>query len=69
MADVVNLRLARKRRRRADKQAAADESRIRSGRSREERARLDLERQFSARRLDGHRRSPVGSADPDPGSE
>lgn len=56
MADIVNLRLARKRRDRATKDEAAAENRARHGRTKAEkqldRATADKERSF----VDGHRR-------------
>jgi hypothetical protein len=56
MGDVINLRLHRKRKDRAEKEAAAAANRTKFGRTKAEkeasRAVVDLE----TRRLDGHRR-------------
>ena len=58
MAEIINLRQARKQRQRAEKEALARENRIRFGRTRAERQRVteDLLRQEHA--LDGKRREP-----------
>lgn len=56
MAEIVNLRLARKRKARALKEQVADENRVRQGRARAER---DLDRARIAKDaalLDAHRR-------------
>ena len=56
MAEIVNLRQARKRRARADKEARADENRRLHGRTREEK---ELERdqvERARKHLDRHRR-------------
>lgn len=56
MADIVNLRMARKRKARAEKEAAAAEARAVHGRSKAEKA-LDAAREDKARRgVDAHRR-------------
>ena len=58
MADIVNLRQARKRKARAEKEAQAQANRATFGRTEDERrlgeARTDLE----TRRLEGHRLHP-----------
>jgi hypothetical protein len=59
MAEIVNLRTARKRRDRAEKERRADENRILHGRTRAERDALAIERDRERTALDGHRRSPV----------
>ncbi len=56
-AEIVNLRQARKRKKRADKEATAQENRVEFGRSKAEReatrkAREDLLRQVDAHKLD-----------------
>lgn len=58
MGEVVNLRLARKRKARADKAQAADENRARFGRASAERERRQAVDDLDRRRHDGHRRSP-----------
>ncbi len=58
MAEIINLRQARKRKQRA---AAADQAaanRIAYGRSGEERRQSEAERQRQERRLDGVKREP-----------
>ncbi|MDN2566160.1 DUF4169 family protein [Aquibium sp. A9E412] len=56
MAEIVNLRQARKRRARDDKARKAAENRAAHGRSRAERERLAAETERQARHLAGHRR-------------
>jgi len=56
MAEVVNLRLARKRKRRADAQAAAAGNRAAHGRTGPEKAATRAELSARERRLEGHRR-------------
>lgn len=62
MADIVNLRQARKAKRRAEGAAAADVNRLQHGRSKAGRSALAQEQQRADRILDAHRR---GDADPD----
>ncbi|NNC00885.1 DUF4169 family protein [Corallococcus exiguus] len=62
MAQIVNLRQARKRKARADKEARADENRVAFGRTKEERQLSDAKRAIEARKLDGHRRDDDGSS-------
>ncbi|HET9628596.1 MAG TPA: DUF4169 family protein [Novosphingobium sp.] len=56
MAEIINLRLARKARQRADKAGAAAENRARFGRTRAERAHTSAEAERLARTVDGARR-------------
>jgi len=56
MADVVNLRQARKRKVRADKEARAAENRERFGRSKAERRREEAQRMLDHHLLDAARR-------------
>lgn len=59
MAEIVNLRQARKRKARADKERVAAENRAAHGRTRSERER---ERRLAAqadRFVEGHRRDPA----------
>ena len=58
MGEVVNLRLARKRKARAEKAEAADENRARFGRSGAARERQQAVEDLDRRRHEGHRRSP-----------
>ena len=54
-AEVVNLRLARKRKAREDAAQQADRQRLKFGRTKAEKTRLDAEARSAARHLDGHR--------------
>ena len=66
---VVNLRLARKAKARAEREATAGVNRIRHGRTRTERSVQALETSRATRLLDGHRledRRPPGTS-PDDG--
>jgi hypothetical protein len=56
MAEIVNLRQARKRKARTDKEALAASNRIAFGRSKAERRLGDARQDLADRRLDGHRR-------------
>lgn len=60
MADIVNLRRLRKRKRREEAATEAEQSRIRHGRSKTERAASSLESGRAERALDGHRRDAAG---------
>ncbi|MFN3546327.1 MAG: DUF4169 family protein [Mesorhizobium sp.] len=62
MGEVVNLRMARKRSLRAEKERAASESRAFHGRSKAERKADQAERKRGAALLEGHRRDgPEGA--------
>lgn len=56
MAKVVNLRVARKQRKRDEARRDASEASIRSGESKAERQRREAEAELTARRHEGHRR-------------
>jgi hypothetical protein len=58
MSEIVNLRLARKRKRRAEKDSAAAENRVAYGRGAGEKAATRQTAELSERRLEGHRREP-----------
>jgi len=58
MAEIVNLRQARKRKKRADKEAQAAESRVRHGRTKAESGHQAKERDKSEKTLDGKRLDP-----------
>lgn len=58
MAEIVNLRLARKRADRAAKQAQGDENAARHGRSKAERQLEDARAEKAARDLEAHKRDP-----------
>jgi hypothetical protein len=55
MAEIVNLRRARKQRARQDADKQAEQNRITFGRSKTERLVTQAEREKAARALDGHR--------------
>jgi hypothetical protein len=56
MAEIVNLRQARKQKARSDKEAKAAENRIAFGRTKAERQLSEAKTGLDARRLEGHRR-------------
>lgn len=58
-ADIVNLRQARKRRARADKDALATASRAKHGLSKAQRSKARGEQARADGVLDGHKRSPA----------
>lgn len=62
MAEIVNLRQARKRKARSDSQAQAAENRALFGRSKQQKDADKVVRQTEAKRLDGHRLSAGGVA-------
>jgi Domain of unknown function (DUF4169) len=62
MADVVNLRLARKGRERQRRETEAAANRAAFGMTKAERRRLEGERDLAERGLDGHRLAPPDDA-------
>ena len=64
MAEIVNLRQARKRRKRSEKERAASENRRAHGRSAAEKTKTRLARDIDQKRLDAHRRERPGSGEP-----
>jgi hypothetical protein len=58
VTEIVNLRQARKRQRRGEKERTAAENRVLHGRPAAERAAAELERDRTAKRLENHRRTP-----------
>ncbi len=62
MSSVVNLRVARKQKVRADKERLAAENRTLHGRTKAEKRRDELEAQRSAALVEAHRRDPGGKA-------
>lgn len=64
MAEIINLRRARKDRTRAEKEQTAADNRVRFGRTKAEKQKAALEADLVRRRLDGHRRD---SDSPAPG--
>ncbi|MCW2315397.1 hypothetical protein M2322_000931 [Rhodoblastus acidophilus] len=55
MGEVVNLRLARKRRERDERESEADSNRIKHGLSKAEKTLASARRDQDVRKLDGHR--------------
>ena len=58
MAEIINLRQARKRNKRADKEAQAAENRVRHGRTKAESGGQAKERAKSEKSLDGKKLDP-----------
>ncbi|MET3891465.1 regulator of protease activity HflC (stomatin/prohibitin superfamily) [Bosea sp. OAE506] len=58
MAEIVNLRRARKQRARQEAEQQAQQNRIAFGRTKAERSLTEAERDKAARTLDGHRLAP-----------
>lgn len=56
MGEIVNLRMARKRKARADAAREAEQNRITFGRTKQERELTEAERALEAKKLDAHRR-------------
>lgn len=54
MVEIVNLRLARKAKAKAEQSQRAADNRIQFGRSRAEREKSEAERRLANRRIDGH---------------
>jgi hypothetical protein len=63
MAEIVNLRQARKHKARADKARVAEQNRAAFGRGRDERERQRRLAEQAGRHLDGHRREPGDGGD------
>ena len=66
MAEIVNLRQARKRKRRDEKEHEAAANRRLHGQTGSEKTKLRLTRALDEKRLEGHRR---GGAEADDGAE
>ncbi len=64
MGDVVNLRTARKQRKRAGKDAQAEENRIRFGRTGAEKRLVKLEQERARKAHEANRREPDGRDEP-----
>lgn len=56
MADIVNLRTARKRKARLEKQEISAQNRAQFGKTKSERQRQDAEKSLEITKLDGHKR-------------
>lgn len=67
MAEIINLRMARKAKKRADKERDADASRARNRLSRIERQYREQEALRTARELDGKKRTLQDLAPPERG--
>ena len=67
--DVINLRLARKRRAREEAEAAAAANRTRYGRSKQEKLLTGALRTIDEKRIEGSRREPHRRDDRDAGDE
>lgn len=63
MAEIINLRRQRKARVRAEAAEKAADNRVRHGRSKQERRRLEVEAERERRRLDGLRLGSDRTAD------
>jgi hypothetical protein len=59
-AEIINLRQARKQRARAEAGKAADQNRLRFGRSKAEKRAAEAEKSAAARKLDAHKLTPEG---------
>jgi uncharacterized protein DUF4169 len=56
MAEIINLRQARKQKARAEKEARADENRVAFGRTKAEKSLTQAEQDLAKSRLDQHKR-------------
>jgi hypothetical protein len=65
MADIVNLRQARRRKARAERERAAEQNRLLHGRSKAEKSRDESERARAASFLESHRRKKPDESDAD----
>lgn len=65
MAEIVNLRMARKRKARAEKETRGAENRALHGIAKSEKARNRLEGKRAVEALDAHRRDSKNGGNPD----
>ncbi len=56
MAEIVNLRMARKRKTRADAEKQAEANRLQHGRSKSEKQLTKAEKALQGRQIDAHKR-------------
>jgi hypothetical protein len=63
MGETVNLRQARKRRDRAERETEAEANRIKHGLGKAEKTLASARREQDARKLDGHRLAPAPDRD------
>jgi hypothetical protein len=66
MAEIVNLRRARKQRARQEAEKQADRNRVAFGRTKAERSLTEAERDKAARTLDGHHLAVPPDDEPTP---
>ncbi|HEV7873537.1 MAG TPA: DUF4169 family protein [Enterovirga sp.] len=64
MAEIVNLRRARKAKAKTDAETQAAQNRIRFGQTKAERERVAADDALAARRLEGHWRGALRDEDP-----
>lgn len=57
MAEIINLRMARKHKARADKEAQAAQNRITFGRTKAEKQQTAAEKALADKRIDGHKKT------------
>lgn len=62
MAEIVNLRQARKRKNRDERERVAEANRLAHGRTRAERKQSEIEKARADKHLDGHNRRPDKSS-------
>ena len=60
-ADIINLRLSRKRKLRQDRETAAAENRLRHGRTKQQRKLQEAHANLSDQHLSGHKRDNLDS--------
>jgi hypothetical protein len=65
MAELINLRRARKAKARTQAEASADANRVEFGRTKSEKKLTKAENDVAHRRLDGHKRKPESARDDD----
>ena len=58
MAEIINLRQARKQKARAEKEARADQNRVAFGRTKAEKNLTKAEQDLAKSRLEAHKRDP-----------
>ena len=63
MAEIINLRRARKAKARAEKETEAAENRAKFGRPKEERSQSEAAKDLLDKKLDAHRREDDGDAE------
>ena len=59
MAEIINLRMARKQKARAEKDVQAQQNRILFGRTKAEKLKQAAEKAQADRHIDGHRKDPT----------